>query len=248
MKIPAQSHAMSDHEALPSPVRSKSSFATPSASAMPPPSAMRPASPTLFNPPHIGPHRRIDWLRFDLDAVREVRRRSEGTLNDVVLATVAGALRSHLRAHRVATAKLDLRVMCPVNMRHAGETAGNRVAMLVAPLHARQAVPQPVAANPPPAVPQALPADGIRTEATIVVTGEQPGPGLWLVRSQATVGDVAWMEAMIPHHSIAILTSERAGIRDPRVRALADDIIPTQRREIAEMDALIHDLEADSGR
>lgn len=67
--------------------------------------------------------------------------------------------------------------------------------------------------------------------------------GLWLVRSQATVGDVAWMEAMIPHHSIAILTSERAGIRDPRVRELADSIIETQRREIAEMETLIADLE-----
>ena len=41
---------------------------------------------------------------------------------------------------------------------------------------------------------------------------------LWLVRSQATVDDVSWMKAMIPHHSIAILTSERAGITDPRVR------------------------------
>lgn len=65
---------------------------------------------------------------------------------------------------------------------------------------------------------------------------------LWLVRSQATVGDVAWMEAMIPHHSIAILTSERAHISDPRVRELADGIIATQRKEIAEMKALLHDL------
>ncbi|TSA85548.1 DUF305 domain-containing protein [Deinococcus detaillensis] len=67
---------------------------------------------------------------------------------------------------------------------------------------------------------------------------------LWLVRSQATVGDVAWMKAMIPHHSIAILTSERANITDPRVRKLADGIIETQRREIAEMKALIADLES----
>ena len=66
---------------------------------------------------------------------------------------------------------------------------------------------------------------------------------LWLVRSQATVGDVAWMKAMIPHHSIAILTSERAHIRDPRVRALADGIIRTQRKEIDEMKARIRDLE-----
>lgn len=66
----------------------------------------------------------------------------------------------------------------------------------------------------------------------------------WLVRSQRTVDDVAWMKAMIPHHSIAILTSERAQITDPRVRQLADDIIDTQRREIAEMEALIDSLDA----
>jgi uncharacterized protein (DUF305 family) len=66
---------------------------------------------------------------------------------------------------------------------------------------------------------------------------------LWLVRSQATVGDVAWMKAMIPHHSIAILTSERASISDPRARELAGTIIQTQRQEIAEMKALIQDLE-----
>lgn len=67
---------------------------------------------------------------------------------------------------------------------------------------------------------------------------------LWLVRSQATVGEISWMKAMIPHHSIAILTSERAMIEDPRVRELADGIIQTQRKEIAEMKALIADLEA----
>ena len=66
---------------------------------------------------------------------------------------------------------------------------------------------------------------------------------LWLVRSQETVGDVSYMKAMIPHHSIAILTSERAHIRDPRVRLLADRIIETQVREIAEMEQLIADLE-----
>jgi len=67
---------------------------------------------------------------------------------------------------------------------------------------------------------------------------------LWLVRSQETVEDISWMKAMIPHHSIAILTSERAHITDPRVRKLADGIIDTQRREIAEMKSLISDLEA----
>lgn len=67
---------------------------------------------------------------------------------------------------------------------------------------------------------------------------------LWLVRSQETVEDLAWMKAMIPHHSIAILTSERADISDPRVRDLADAIIEAQRNEIAEMKRYIADIEA----
>jgi hypothetical protein len=67
---------------------------------------------------------------------------------------------------------------------------------------------------------------------------------LWLVRSQETVDDVSWMKAMIPHHSIAIMTSERAHIKDPEVRKLADGIIDAQVREIAEMKAMIARLEA----
>ncbi|MEZ4697438.1 MAG: DUF305 domain-containing protein [Rhodothermales bacterium] len=66
--------------------------------------------------------------------------------------------------------------------------------------------------------------------------------GVWLVRSQVTVDDVDYMEGMIPHHSIAILTSERAGIDDLRVRSLADGISATQRKEIAEMEWLINDI------
>jgi uncharacterized protein (DUF305 family) len=66
---------------------------------------------------------------------------------------------------------------------------------------------------------------------------------LWLVRSQATIDDVSYMKAMIPHHSIAILTSERARIRDPRVRTLADQIIESQREEILAMTSLIEELE-----
>ena len=65
---------------------------------------------------------------------------------------------------------------------------------------------------------------------------------LWLVRSQETVGDVSYMKAMIPHHSIAIMTSERAHIRDPRVRKLADGIIEAQFREIGQMQQLITEL------
>ena len=67
---------------------------------------------------------------------------------------------------------------------------------------------------------------------------------LWLVRSQETVDDVSYMKAMIPHHSIAILTSERAHIKDPEVRKLADGIIDAQVREIVEMKRLIARLDA----
>jgi hypothetical protein len=67
---------------------------------------------------------------------------------------------------------------------------------------------------------------------------------LFLVRSQVTVSGPSYMRAMIPHHSIAIMTSERAQIRDPRVRKLADEIIEAQRREIAEMRYLIAQVSA----
>ncbi|MGV8987201.1 MAG: DUF305 domain-containing protein [Cypionkella sp.] len=67
---------------------------------------------------------------------------------------------------------------------------------------------------------------------------------LWLVRSQETVDDLSYMRAMIPHHSIAIMTSTRAHIRDPEVRRLADGIIAAQVREIAMMQSYIARLEA----
>lgn len=67
---------------------------------------------------------------------------------------------------------------------------------------------------------------------------------LWLVRSQVTVGDSSYMRAMIPHHSIAIMTSSHANISDPRVRKLADEIVYAQNKEIAEMRYLIGDIGA----
>lgn len=66
---------------------------------------------------------------------------------------------------------------------------------------------------------------------------------LYLVRSQKTIGDLLWMRAMIPHHSIAILTSERADIKDPEVKKLAESIIEAQKREIEEMKSMIKRLE-----
>lgn len=70
------------------------------------------------------------------------------------------------------------------------------------------------------------------------------GVGTWGVRSQRFVDDVDYMKAMIPHHSIALLTSRRARIEDPRVRELADQIIAAQEAEIARMQSLIEELEA----
>lgn len=66
---------------------------------------------------------------------------------------------------------------------------------------------------------------------------------LSLVRSQTPIGDVLWMKAMIPHHSIAILASERADIDDPEVKKLSEEIIKTQKEEIAEMKRLLNKLE-----
>lgn len=66
---------------------------------------------------------------------------------------------------------------------------------------------------------------------------------LGLVRAQSPIiGDVLYMEGMIPHHSIAILTSERAEIKDPEVRELADGIIKAQKKEIAEMKEMLKRL------
>ncbi len=79
---------------------------------------------------------------------------------------------------------------------------------------------------------------GIYLVAALVFAG-----ALWLVRSQAPIGDTSYMRAMIPHHSIAVLTSENAGIEDARVRELADEIVDAQCREIAEMKWLIDDID-----
>jgi uncharacterized protein (DUF305 family) len=68
------------------------------------------------------------------------------------------------------------------------------------------------------------------------------GTSLFLVRSQMTVDDSSYLRAMIPHHSIAILTSERANFKDPRVQELANEIIEAQRKEIKRMQDLIEDI------
>jgi diacylglycerol O-acyltransferase / wax synthase len=96
---------------------------------------LRSTSPTPLNVP-IGPHRRFDWLRLPLDDMRAVRRVFGGTLNDVVLATVAGGLGRFLEARGVLTEGLEYRAMIPVSFRSREErgTLGNKVSLLLAPL------------------------------------------------------------------------------------------------------------------
>jgi hypothetical protein len=71
---------------------------------------------------------------------------------------------------------------------------------------------------------------------------------LWTNRSQALISDVSFMKSMIPHHSIAINNARKASISDPRVRKLADEIIESQVREIAEMKLLIEDIRRNGER
>ena len=98
-------------------------------------SSVRRASETPING-ELGPHRRFDWLTMPLDDVRELRRVLGGSVNDVVLATVAGALRRYLVRRRVDPAKLDFRVAAPVNVRRdePARSLGNRVSSWIVPL------------------------------------------------------------------------------------------------------------------
>ena len=97
---------------------------------------LQPASKTPLNVDEVGPHRRVDWTRFELDEVKSVKNRLGGKLNDVVLATVAGAIRRYLRAHRMPVNGLDFRVVVPINTRplSAVGALGNRVVPTLARL------------------------------------------------------------------------------------------------------------------
>jgi diacylglycerol O-acyltransferase / wax synthase len=96
---------------------------------------LTPASPTALNG-HLGPHRRFDWLRVDLDAVKAAAHQHDATVNDVVLAVAAGAIGRFLRRRGEAVETLTFRAMVPVSVRGTDERGalGNRVSLLVAPL------------------------------------------------------------------------------------------------------------------
>ena len=90
---------------------------------------------------------------------------------------------------------------------------------------------------------------GQTVKVAVLVVAAIGAVGLLAInRSQALIGDSAFMKAMIPHHSIAINNARKASISDPRVRELADGIIESQVREIAEMKALLDDIDANGER
>lgn len=105
--------------------------------------ALSPASATSLNAP-IGPHRRFDWTRTDFSAIREVRKKLGGTLNDVVLACVAGATRHFLGGRGDDLSEIDFRAFVPVSTRTAAQRGrlGNRVSMLVATLPVNEPDPR----------------------------------------------------------------------------------------------------------
>ena len=84
----------------------------------------------------IGPHRRFEWMPMELDDLKRIRKALGGSLNDVVLTIVTGAVRTFLRARHVNPDKLDFRVMAPVSVRADTERGalGNRVSAWIVPL------------------------------------------------------------------------------------------------------------------
>ena len=94
----------------------------------------RPASKTPLNPQSIGPHRRFDWTELSLKDIKAAKSKLGGTVNDVVLATAAGALGHFLREHRTSTTDIDFRTLIPVSVRGKSEKVGNQVAMIMAEL------------------------------------------------------------------------------------------------------------------
>jgi diacylglycerol O-acyltransferase / wax synthase len=96
---------------------------------------LNPAPSSPYNK-QIGPHRRFTWVRADLSDLKDIKNSLGGTVNDVVLATVAGALGKHLRRRGQNTDGLELKAMVPVSVRQDVEQGalGNRVAAMMAPL------------------------------------------------------------------------------------------------------------------
>src|SRR5262249_22022317 len=100
------------------------------------PTMLQPAPRTLFNGP-ISRERDVAWAEFRFTEIRGIRGLMGGTINDLVLTIVSGAIGKYLRHHDVNTQGLELRAMCPVSMRATEGRGGlgNQVSMMIAPLY-----------------------------------------------------------------------------------------------------------------
>jgi len=105
--------------------------------------SMEAASDSPFNQP-VGPHRRFDWTEVTFADIKRIRQRLGGSLNDVVLATVAGAVRRFLLQRTIDVTDMRFKVFCPVSTRNSEERGkfGNRVAGWTVPLPVTEPDPE----------------------------------------------------------------------------------------------------------
>jgi diacylglycerol O-acyltransferase len=201
---------------------------------------LRGAPATPYNEP-VGPHRRFTWVRASLEGVKAVKNALGGTVNDVVLATVAGSLRRHLTRRGYDTRELELKAMVPVSVRVEEERGalGNRVASVFAPLpvdeqdpivrlrtiseamrglkEGRQAVGAQVLTELGGFAPPNLMAQGTRLMVSarlfnLTVTNV-PGPQLPLYLLGRELAEIFPMVPLAPNHALGVaIMSYRGGL------------------------------------
>ncbi|HXC51869.1 MAG TPA: wax ester/triacylglycerol synthase family O-acyltransferase [Candidatus Limnocylindrales bacterium] len=229
-------------------------------------STARPASNTPWNA-EIGPHRRFDWLRLDLAEIKSVKNVLGGTVNDVVLATVAGAVRRFLLQRGIDPDELRIRANVPVSVRSADEkgSLGNRIALWMTDLpvdeddavarlervritthrlkESKQALGAQVLASVSDMTTWRLLAIAIRLSMrsrpfNLVVTNV-PGPQVDLFLLDARLREIYPMVNLLPNQGLGVALFSYAGILHWGI--LADwDLVP-------DLDVFVADLERSFG-
>lgn len=168
--------------------------------------AMEPASDTPFNQP-VGPHRRFDWTQVAIADIRRIRERLGGSLNDVVLATVAGAVRRFLQQRSIDVDDLRFKVFCPVSTRSEDERGklGNRVAGWVVPL--------PIAERDP----EKRYAEIVATTSQLKQSGQARGSELFMEVAEWTGSTVLAVGARLAAraHPVNMVVTNVPGPRHP---------------------------------
>jgi len=171
--------------------------------------ANAPASETPLNQP-LGPHRRFDWLAFDLDEVKRVKRALGGTVNDIALATVAGAMTRFLERRGISMREqqeLDYRAACPVSTRPDADRGrlGNQVSELVMRMPLGEPSPE-----------RCL--ERVREETTRIKASKQVAA----VRALGTLGEwtsarlaISWAVSQIQRLSTNLIVSNIPGPQQP---------------------------------